>query len=232
MQALRSLFSPITTHMMAPKSQRNLTPSVVSTRTFSTFSFRPLANRTSASIACSTPIPASLFNRPQHLTMDPMKCQIRHRYHYLRNRTRVKRSILTHKASAEHEITRLTLKGLHRSTILPMQDRLRAMMHLDKMHAYTRGATTELRVRCVETGRGNGVIAPWRISRIVWREAAINGHLAGVRACEYFPWNKAYLEIYKAINMIIKDEENVEMKFCVVRCAQDSCGAFQVNQVC
>jgi small subunit ribosomal protein S14 len=139
------------------------------------------------SIIGRTSTQSPLFNRPQHFTIDPMKCQVRHRYHYLRNRTRVKRVMLIHKASAEHEITRLTLKALHRSTVLPMQDRLKAMMHLDKMHSYTRGGTTELKVRCVETGRGNGVIAPWRISRIVWREAAINGHLPGVRACEYYP---------------------------------------------
>lgn len=140
--------------------------------------------------SCSVKVRSRLqkmFSRlPSLFTQSPLKCQIRHRYHYLRNRAPVKRSILRHEASAEHATTRSVLKAIHRSTILPMQERLKAMLQLDKMHSYTRGGTGNLKVRCVETGRGSGVVGPWRVSRIVWREAAINGQLSGVRQCEYF----------------------------------------------
>ena len=103
---------------------------------------------------------------------------IRTRYQYIRHRTRVKRDMARHQMVADAEIQRGVLKALHRDHRLDMKTRLRAMLNLHSMPAYTR--KTELKPRCVETGRGGGMIQPWRVSRIVFREAAINGRLSGV----------------------------------------------------
>ncbi|KAI3636763.1 hypothetical protein MIR68_005030 [Amoeboaphelidium protococcarum] len=105
--------------------------------------------------------------------------QQRTRYTYLRNRARPKRQMLRAEVASEAEKTRLVLKSIHQHTALPLKDRLRAMLLLDNMHSYTRpGAIKE---RCVLTGRGNGMIRGWRINRITFREAAINGKICGLR---------------------------------------------------
>jgi small subunit ribosomal protein S14 len=110
--------------------------------------------------------------------------QIRHRFHHLRNRARIKRDILRHASVAEFELPRLVYKALHRDQRLDMKTRLQAMMTLHNMNGYTRRGA--LKPRCVETGRGNGLMrGNWRISRIVFREAAINGNLPGVRLAKW-----------------------------------------------
>lgn len=103
---------------------------------------------------------------------------MRLRYHYIRHRARVIRDIHRHDAVADGEVTRRVLKAIHRDQRLDMKTRLRAMLNLHAMPAYTRA--TELSPRCVFTGRGQGVVHPWRLSRIQWREAATEGQLAGV----------------------------------------------------
>lgn len=87
--------------------------------------------------------------------------------------------MLRAQAASDGELWRTVLKGIHQHQALPLKDRLRAMMALDGMHAYTRA--TEHKERCVITGRGNGLVRGWRVSRIVWRDAAIHGNIAGVR---------------------------------------------------
>eukprot|EP00158_Paraphelidium_tribonemae_P008741 Partr_v1_DN28668_c1_g1_i1_m50287 putative ribosomal protein len=104
--------------------------------------------------------------------------QVRFRYHYLRRRTRVKRDILRHEAAAELEIPRLVYKAIHRDQRLDLKTRLQAMLALQSMHRYA--FSTALKPRCVETGRGGGYMKGFRMSRIVFREAAINGKLAGM----------------------------------------------------
>ena len=125
-----------------------------------------------------------LFNSITQLK--PINCggimvpqQMRFRYQYLRNRPRVKRDILRHQAVCEFEIPRLVLKSIQRDQRLDAKTRLRAMLALQNLHSYT--FVTGLKPRCVETGRGNGLIQGFGISRIVFREAAINGHLSGVQ---------------------------------------------------
>ena len=60
------------------------------------------------------------------------------RYQYLRSKTRVKRDILRRHAVAEHELTRLCLKAMHRDQRLPMRTRLQAMLQAHQQHPYAR----------------------------------------------------------------------------------------------
>lgn len=109
--------------------------------------------------------------------------QLRSRHGYVRNRTRVKRDLLRRACVDECQLTRLVYKALHRDERLDMRVRLKAMMSLHQMHSYTR--PHELKDRCVETGRGHGVVRAWRMSRIQFRENAINARLSGVREAKW-----------------------------------------------
>lgn len=115
-----------------------------------------------------------------HLSSALWHCQqVRTRYQYLRSRTRIKRDILRRQSVQEHEVLRLCLKSMHRDQRLPMRTRLQAMMTMYQMHPYTRLIC--LKERCVLTGRGHGLVpGGWRLSRIMFREQAINGRLPGV----------------------------------------------------
>lgn len=104
--------------------------------------------------------------------------QLRFRYQYLRHRVRVKRDMLRREAVSEFEVRRMVLKALHRDHRLDMKTRLRAMMTLHSLNSYTR--PNAIHSRCVETGRGQGLIKGFCISRIRFREAAINGRIPGL----------------------------------------------------
>lgn len=103
--------------------------------------------------------------------------QLRFRYQYTRNRTRVRRDMLRRPALAEFEVKRMVYKALHRDQRLPMQSRLKAMITLHNFHPYTRH--TEIKPRCVMSGRGTGVFTGFRVNRMIFRESAINGRLPG-----------------------------------------------------
>jgi ribosomal protein S14 len=115
----------------------------------------------------------------QKLLLSPLRLaeQVRFRYQYLRNKTRVRRDILRRPAVAEFEIKRAVYKALHRDQRLPLTDRLRAMLGLHSMHSYT--ISNAIKARCVFGGRGTGILPGYRVSRIVFRESGINGRLPG-----------------------------------------------------
>lgn len=112
-----------------------------------------------------------------------MSQQMRFRYQYLRNRTRVKRDVARRPAVAEFELKRMVYKALHRDQRLPMQDRLRAMLGLHSMHSYT--IANAVKARCVFGARGTGVLPGFRVSRIVFRESGINGRLPGAMRAQW-----------------------------------------------
>lgn len=104
--------------------------------------------------------------------------QQRFRHRYIERTRRVRRDFLRHESVKEMEIPRMVLKAIHRDTRLDTKTRLKASMTLSSTSNY--GSRTSLKPRCVETGRGNGLVKGWRISRIVFREAAINGRIPGM----------------------------------------------------
>lgn len=60
---------------------------------------------------------------------------------------------------------------------LPLEEALEAQIASSQL----KPASTRVVRRCVVTGRGRGVLRRFRRSRIVVRQAALNGELAGVR---------------------------------------------------
>ncbi|CDK27527.1 unnamed protein product [Kuraishia capsulata CBS 1993] len=73
---------------------------------------------------------------------------------------------------AENEVTTRALKFIARNTALPPRARLEAQVQLTSMPNYTR--FTQVRDRCVDSGRGKGILSDFRLCR------ARKGLLTGV----------------------------------------------------
>lgn len=80
---------------------------------------------------------------------------------------------------AQNEITTRALKFIARNSALPQRLRLEAQIQLTAMPNYTR--STQLKGRCVDSGRGRGIIRDFRLCRYQFRLQALQGLLPGVK---------------------------------------------------
>ena len=79
----------------------------------------------------------------------------------------------------KYELKRLKLKNIINSADLPMQVRWDATLKLAKLPRNS--AKVRVKNRCLVTGRPHGVYRDFKVSRIVFRQLASNGQLAGIR---------------------------------------------------
>jgi small subunit ribosomal protein S14 len=93
--------------------------------------------------------------------------------------TRVMRDHFKRQMFEQHEVTSRALKFIARNSVLPQKVRLEAQLQLSSMPNYTRG--NQLSGRCVDSGRGKGVIRDFRLCRYQFRMQALQGMLPGVR---------------------------------------------------
>lgn len=80
--------------------------------------------------------------------------------------------------AADAEVPRLVLKSIVYSTRLPAPIRQAAVEQLASMDKNT--SPTRIRNRCIVTGRPRSVYRDVRLSRIIFREWALNGELPGI----------------------------------------------------
>lgn len=93
--------------------------------------------------------------------------------------TRVIRDNFKRQMFEQHEVTNRALKFIARNSSLPQKVRLEAQVQLSSMPNYTR--SNQLKGRCVDSGRGKGVIRDFRLCRYQFRLQALQGLLPGVR---------------------------------------------------
>ncbi|GMM27847.1 mitochondrial 37S ribosomal protein [Martiniozyma asiatica (nom. inval.)] len=79
----------------------------------------------------------------------------------------------------QNEVTTRALKFIARNNALPQKVRLEAQIQLTTMPYYTR--STQISNRCVDSGRGKGIIRDFRLCRYQFRMQALQGLLPGVR---------------------------------------------------
>lgn len=101
---------------------------------------------------------------------------------YFRN-ARILRDMNKRVQSAEHEVTRQALRYIVRNTALPQRARAQAQLQLNKMPAATR--LTQVKNRCVDSGRGRGVLRDFRLCRYQFRLQALAGDLPGVKKASW-----------------------------------------------
>ncbi|QPG77142.1 40S ribosomal protein mrp2, mitochondrial [Brettanomyces nanus] len=93
--------------------------------------------------------------------------------------SRVLRDNYKRQMMSQNEVTTRALKFIARNAALPQRLRLEAQIQLTSMPNYTR--TTQLKGRCVDTGRGKGIIRDFRLCRYQFRMQALQGLLPGVK---------------------------------------------------
>ncbi|GME74612.1 unnamed protein product [Ambrosiozyma monospora] len=93
--------------------------------------------------------------------------------------TRILRDHFKRQMFMQNEVTTRALKFIARNAALPQKLRLEAQLQLTSMPNYTRA--NQLKGRCVDTGRGKGVIRDFRLCRYQFRMQAYEGLLPGVK---------------------------------------------------
>lgn len=84
---------------------------------------------------------------------------------------------------AEHESLRLQYRAIIHDRTLPYETRA---LFMSKLSALPRNSSkTRIRNRCIITGRSRGILKQFRISRIVFRELAWKGVLAGIHKASW-----------------------------------------------
>ncbi|KAI9670743.1 MAG: 40S ribosomal protein mrp2, mitochondrial [Caeruleum heppii] len=96
---------------------------------------------------------------------------------------RVIRDHTKRKVFAEHETERQALRYIARNTTLSQRMRAVAQLKLTQMHCYTR--RNQVKNRCVDGGRGRGVLSDFRMARYAFRMHALAGDLPGVKKASW-----------------------------------------------
>ncbi|KZW03873.1 glucocorticoid receptor-like (DNA-binding domain) [Exidia glandulosa HHB12029] len=91
---------------------------------------------------------------------------------------RILRDIRRRSAVHQAEIMRRAYLAVARNQTLPAQVRYQAQLQLNNMPPDTR--QTQVKNRCVESGRGRGIISEFGLSRYQFRLKALEGELPGV----------------------------------------------------
>ncbi|OCH88301.1 hypothetical protein OBBRIDRAFT_734730 [Obba rivulosa] len=82
-----------------------------------------------------------------------------------------------------HELVRRAYLYVARNQTLPPQVRYQAQLQLNTFGKYTRPTT--VKNRCVETGRGRGIIGEFGLCRYQFRLKALNNELPGVKKASW-----------------------------------------------
>jgi ribosomal protein S14 len=77
-----------------------------------------------------------------------------------------------------NELKRQALLSVYHDLHLPVTTRHRAMEELQNIDRNS--SLTRINRRCVVTGRSRGVLRRYKISRLVFRRAALQGYIPGV----------------------------------------------------
>lgn len=84
---------------------------------------------------------------------------------------------------ARHYKKRLELKAIVKDASLPLEDRLKAQGLLQRIPR--NASPVRIRKRCALTGRPRGYIGLFNLSRIKFRELALQGVLPGVKKASW-----------------------------------------------
>jgi len=78
----------------------------------------------------------------------------------------------------DNELKRQALLSVYHDLHVPATTRQRAMEELQNLDRNS--SLTRINRRCVVTGRSHGVLRRYKISRLVFRREALQGHIPGV----------------------------------------------------
>ncbi|KAI0315393.1 hypothetical protein OF83DRAFT_1062215 [Amylostereum chailletii] len=96
---------------------------------------------------------------------------------------RVLRDMKARQGVQANELTRRAYLYVARNQSLPAQVRYQAQLQLNTFGRYTRPTT--VKNRCIETGRGRGIIGEFGLCRYQFRLKALAGELPGVKKASW-----------------------------------------------
>ncbi|KAL0949622.1 hypothetical protein HGRIS_009667 [Hohenbuehelia grisea] len=96
---------------------------------------------------------------------------------------RVLRDIKARELVRANEVARRAYLYVARNQSLPPQVRHQAQLQLNTFSRYTRPTT--VKNRCIETGRGRGIIGEFGLCRFQFRQKALRGELNGVQKASW-----------------------------------------------
>lgn len=96
---------------------------------------------------------------------------------------RVLRDIKARQGVLTNEVSRRAYLAIARNQTLPPQVRHQAQLQLNSFGRYTRPTT--VKNRCIETGRGRGIISEFGLCRFQFRLKALRGELNGVKKASW-----------------------------------------------
>ncbi|KAG5439563.1 hypothetical protein PCANB_002139 [Pneumocystis canis] len=96
---------------------------------------------------------------------------------------RILRDLNRRRIAAQAEPLRQILRYIIRNTTLPIETRIHAQQQLTVMPSDTR--MTRIKNRCIESGRGRGVLRDFRLCRYQFRLNALEGRLPGVQKASW-----------------------------------------------
>nr|YP_009446419.1 ribosomal protein S14 [Ancoracysta twista]ATY40907.1 ribosomal protein S14 [Ancoracysta twista] len=95
----------------------------------------------------------------------------------------IRRDQKKRKLFRKQELKRKALQTIIYNEALSQKERWMASIHLNKLPRS--GSLTRIKNRCVLTGRGKGVEARFRLSRITLKELALENRLPGLRKASW-----------------------------------------------
>ncbi|OMJ08624.1 putative 37S ribosomal protein mrp2, mitochondrial [Smittium culicis] len=98
-------------------------------------------------------------------------------------KARVYRDIMKRKLVVEKETELQVYRYMSRNTQLPVRARMMAQLAL--ANTDKNAFPTNVRNRCLETGRGRGIMSDWRLCRFQFRLKALKGDLSGVQKASW-----------------------------------------------
>ncbi|EPQ59600.1 hypothetical protein GLOTRDRAFT_91148 [Gloeophyllum trabeum ATCC 11539] len=96
---------------------------------------------------------------------------------------RVLRDIKARQGVLQNELLRRAYLYVARDQRQPPQVRHQAQLQLNTFGKYTRPTT--VKNRCIESGRGRGIMSEFGLCRFQFRLKALNGELPGVRKASW-----------------------------------------------
>jgi ribosomal protein S14 len=91
----------------------------------------------------------------------------------------ISRDLTRRSLVAKYEIKRIKYKAISQDINLPYS--LRSMFALKLALLPRNSSKTRIRNRCIVTGRARSVYKKFRVSRIVFRELALQGAISGIQ---------------------------------------------------
>ena len=95
----------------------------------------------------------------------------------------IRRDFKRRQLFAQNELLRLSLKQALHNRQISSEERFILQAQMNSLPRNS--SRTRIRNRCIQTGRARGVYREFKISRLIFREWALNGYIPGIKKASW-----------------------------------------------